>query len=339
MTNEEYADLKKEMKLAIAAAKRKEDPFAAYEKFCNLFRSADLDSSLYRDFGWLIYYLLRAKPHNMVLQRKRLLLQYLKLNLERPSLLHSLILFEAVVMKKNSPSGFRLKDFVAMWGLENLRPEDWVKKKLENGRLSNSLVENLIGTYVKEVINDNTQASDEFISLLDKAMATYRSNSHLPLYKARALVSAARNDEALSQYKTMLRRWPKKFFLWSETEELLPRSDLDLRIAFLCKTISYVRDESFLGDIRLRLADLQIRKGLYTNALYELMKYERYYMSQNWRLKDCHETLLNRAIHSAPYAPSIPTPYTRAIPTPYAPSIPTPYADYLPLADRFLSLP
>lgn len=313
--------LRRELRSAIEAAKRKADTTDEYGKFSELFKNNSLDPSLYRDFGWFIYYKLRATPHNMVLQRKRLMHLYLKLLLERPSLLHSLILFEAVIMKKNSPSGFRLKDFVAMWGLENLRPEDWEKKRLENGRTKNSLVENLIFVYVREITADNIAAPDDFICLLDKATNLYGSNTNLPVYKAMTLVSSGKTDEALACYKTLLKRWPKKFFLWNKAEKLLPCADLDLRIAFLSKAISYVKDDGLLGDTRLDLADLLITKGLLANALHELLQYERYYFSQNWRIKDRQENLLRLVKNSAP----------NILPSP------TPYADFLPLADQYLS--
>lgn len=281
------------------------------------------DTSLLQDFGWQIYYKLKALPYNMVLQRKRLMLQYLKLSLDRPSLLHSRIMVQAIAMKKRAPSGFRFRDFVAIWGLENLRPEDWERSRNGKKRTSTSLVENLIGTYVKEISEKKLPASDDFINLIDKAIDTYSSNPNLHLYKAQALVSAGRNDEALAYYKTMLKRWPRKYFLWSRAEELLPSDDLDLRIAFLSKSIACVKDQSLLGDIRLNLAGLLIKNEQKAYALFELLQYERYYISQNWRIKESHEILKNRILSL----------------TPDIQPLPTPYADFTPLADRFLSLP
>lgn len=321
MTREEIAALRGEMKSAIVAAKKKEDFQETYDKFCELSKNGTLDKSLFRDFGWLIFYRLRALPLNMMLQRKRAMLQYFQLKLERPSLLHSLILSEAVKMKKNSPSGFRFRDFVSMWELENLRPEDWDKIKLPTGKSRNSLVEILIGTYVREIVADKAPATDDFVQLLEKAVSIYKSNPHLPLYKAQVMVSVGKTEDASAFYKVLLKRWPKKFFLWARAEELLPPKELSLRIAFLSKAIFHIREQAFLGDIRLKLAYLLQKQGLYSYALFELTQYERYYQSQNWHIKPWHETLKNLIEGKS-----------QGVNT-----VPTPYAEFLPLADRYIN--
>lgn len=320
MTAEETRVLKRELKAAIEAGKQRQSVRETFEKFSALSKGKALDPSLHRDFGWLIYYSLRNTPLNSMLPRKRMLLLYLNLEMERPSLLHSLMLGEALKMKKTVPSQFRLRDFVALWGIENLREEDWEKFKPDKGHSPNSLVENLIGAYAKEIKSDKAEAPDEFGTLVDKAIETYRSNPHLPLYKGMVLVSQGKREEALEHYKTLLRRWPKKFFLWSNAEELVPYKNLDVRIALLCKAMSMIRDRAFIGDIRLRLANAFYKKGLYANARYELEEYIRYYTSQGWKIKNWCETLKARVEAAAPNQPAAPTPY----------------ADYTPLADRFI---
>lgn len=311
---EEARVLKARLKAGIQAAKRKEDAGEIYGKLTGMFKDGTLDRSLYHEFGWLIYYLLRNTPLNSVLPRKRLMHLYLLLELERPSLLHSLILVEALKLKKKSPAQFRLRDFMTLWGIENLRDEDWVKAKTDTGRLQNSLVENLIATYIKEIKRNKCQVTDSFLIMLERAIQTYPSNPNLPLYKAIALASQGRRKEALMQYKTLLRQSPKKLFLWSDTEELLPPSELDTKIALLCKALTSVRDMCSLGEIRLRLANLLYRKGLYANARYELDQYERFYNTQRWRVNRWGETLRQRLDSVAPDASSDPTPYDLFLP-------------------------
>lgn len=322
MTSEESRTFRKEIKAGIEEAKQGKGVKDLYDKLSALHKEGNLNPELHRDFGWLIYYRTRHTGLNFVMDRKRMLLQYLKLELERPSLLHSLMLSEAIKLKKSNPSQFRLRDFLNLWGLENLREEDWEKFKPSNGHSSNSLVENLIGNYVKEVKKDGCKASDEFALLLEKALQNYRSNPHLPLYKALVLVSQDKKEEALAHYKSLLRRWPKKFFLWSNSEELLPYKEIDTRIALLSKAITLVRDKGFLGNIRLRLANLLYKKGLYANALHEVEQYQRYYFSQGWHIKRWCETLTDRITAASPGLKSSPTPYS----------------DFIPLADQFANM-
>lgn len=64
------------------------------------------------------------------LQMRQLLNQYLKLTaIERPSLLHSLVLFQ-VVRKYAKLPDFNFTAFLKLWGVENLRPEDWKASKV-----------------------------------------------------------------------------------------------------------------------------------------------------------------------------------------------------------------
>lgn len=64
------------------------------------------------------------------LQMRQLLNQYLKLSaIERPSLLHSLLLF-LVVRKYAKLPDFNFTAFLKLWGVENLRPEDWKASKV-----------------------------------------------------------------------------------------------------------------------------------------------------------------------------------------------------------------
>lgn len=323
MNKVDFEALRKDLKEGVQRARQGENVGELHSRFSSMVREGTLPKALLRDFGWLNYYQLKYTHLSSVLPRKRLLLQHLNLDLNHPSLLHSLILAEAVKLKKNSPAQFRLRDFVDLWKLENLRKEDWEKFNPEKGHSCNSLVENLIGACMKEIRRYGGEASEEFGSLLRKAMDVYPSSPHLPLYEPIVLASQGKKEEALAAYQRLLRRWPRKFFLWSSAEEMLPRADIDTRISLLCKAITLVRDQSFLGDIRLRLANLLQKKGLYAYARHELETHLHHYVSRHWNVKRWHETLSGRLNASAPgVAPS-----------------PTPYASFLALADGFLQRP
>lgn len=310
----ETSDIRRELREGVKAAKEKKWMGELYLRLADMHKEGSMDPSLLTDFGWLIYYQLRQTLPNNVLQFKRMLLQYLKLGLESPSLLHSLILSEAIKLKKASPSQFHIKEFSEMWGLDHFREEDWAKFKPENGHVLNSLVENLIGTYAKELKTERKPASDEFAALVDRAIKAYPSNPHLPLCKAIVLESQDKKEEALTHYKTLLRRWPKKFYLWGMAERMLPVQDIDTRMAYLAKAITLVRGQNFLGDLRLRMANLLIRKGMYAHAKYELEQYKKYYFSQGWRIKRWCETLEQRLRTAFPAFSSL-----SAEPTPYDP--------------------
>ena len=76
----------------------------------------------------------------------------------KPSILHSLILGEAIKVEQNTPLQFRIRDFIRIWGLENLREEDWEQYRSEEGNTLPSTVEKLIGVYTKELKTDGVES-------------------------------------------------------------------------------------------------------------------------------------------------------------------------------------
>lgn len=282
-----------EMREGLANAKNGEDISELYRKGKEKFDAGNLNQKLFNDFGWIIYYQLKGTPLNDASNRKIALNLYLNLRLDRPSILHSLILGEAVKVERNTPFQFRIRDFMNLWGWENIRdPEDWQQFKSQDGNVSTSLVEKLISVYAKELKTDHVPSPEAFSEILDRSLKKFTNNQYLPLYKAYELISLGKPEEALDYYKSLLLKSPSKSFLWTQMSSLV--DDLDLKIALLCKAISVERDESFIGKSRLKLAEALIEKGLHGNAKFELEKYRQFYASKGWSLKDEYMNIANR---------------------------------------------
>lgn len=247
------------------------------------FDSHELSASLYSDYGWLVYYALKNTPVNDSMKRKQLLFDYFQLELPRPDVLHSRILAEAVKVEKNTPLQFRIRDFMKLWGWDNIRDDDWQQFKTDNGNIMSSLVEKLISVFAKEIKTDGVPSPEEFDELVDKALIMYPANQYMPFYKATILKSMGKNTEALDYFRKLILKSPSKFYLWHQASAL--EDDIELRISLLCKAISVEKEESFIGKCRLDLANALIGKRLYSNAKYELDKYRNFYMSQGWSLR------------------------------------------------------
>ena len=254
-----------------------------YRTIEDAFKAGQLDAGLFQDFGWLTYYALRQVPSSDSTRRKELLSNYLRLDLPKPSQLHSCILNEAIKVEKDTPLQFRVRDFIRLWGLENLREEDWEQYQAEGGFTLPSSVEKLIGVYAKELNTDRVTAPEEFSLLVDKALDKYPNNQNLPYYKAAVLISQGRRNEALEYYKDLILRFPSKFYLWLQVARLV--EDSDTRIGLLCKALTCGADDEYLGKVRLDLVSLLIQKGLMPNAKYELEKYRSTYQAKGWGLK------------------------------------------------------
>lgn len=281
-----------EIKDALAQAKNGADITGTYSKILEAYNSQSLDKSLYSDFGWMVYYVLKRTPLNNAYARKTLLNQYLMLELPKPSLLHSLILGEAIKIEKNTPLQFRIRDFIRLWGLENLMEDDWKQFKTDQGHFLPSTVEKLIGAYAKEIKTDRVVAPPEFNDLVDKALTIYPNNQNIPQDKAVVLMSQGEKGKALECYKDLILKYPSKFYLWSQVAELT--DDIDIKLGLLCKAITLGVEDTFLGGIRLKIASILLAKGLYANARYELDQYKETYTSQGWNLKAEYWHLLNQ---------------------------------------------
>lgn len=271
------------IKETIERAKAGDNVSSSQRELFALFEHREIDRLLQNDLGWLTYYVLKSTPVSDAHSRKILLNQYFKLNLERPSILHSLILGEGVKVEQNTPLQFRIRDFIRLWGLENLREDDWVQFTTDSGNTLPSVVEKLIGVYAKELKTDKVESPENFAELVDKALLKYPKSQNMPYFKATVLLSQGRNEEALKYYRELILKFPTKFYLWNQISELV--DDLDTKIGLLSKALNCGDEEGFLGGVRLRMASLLMQKGLLSNAKFELEKYRSTYQSKGWNLK------------------------------------------------------
>lgn len=272
-----------EIKDAVENAKGGVDAVSAHRQATIWYNEGELDRQVYPDFGWLTYYALKQTHVGEATKRKSLLNQYLQLDLSKPSILHSLILGEAIKVAQNTPQQFRIRDFICIWGLDNLRDEDWEQYQTEKGHTLPSTVEKLIGVYAKELKTDGVEAPEDFSKLVDKALVKYPKSQNMPYFKATVLISQGKVQEALAYYKKLILQFPSKFYLWNQTAELV--EDIETKIGLLCKALTCGTDDEFLGGVRLRLASLLYQKGMSKNAKHELEKYRETYQNKGWNLK------------------------------------------------------
>ena len=143
------------------------------------------------------------------LEMRQLLAQYLKLvDIEKPSLLHSLVLFQVVKYYSNF-ADFNFTAFFRLWGPENLRQEDWKATKINEIWLP-SLADRVMSRLFKampsrfhEPINKDEQFDPQIAhTLLDEALQRAKKPNKRLLQ--RALTYFERNSEAIAKYRELL---------------------------------------------------------------------------------------------------------------------------------------
>lgn len=246
-------------------------------------------------FGWIIYYALHQQPSSQIEERKKMLANYLKLDVEKPHKLHSMILTEAIRLYRdakdaafnangNSPTKFSIVKFAGLWNLKNLRPGDWKRKTFEGKEMS-STVEKLITIYVDEIESTQATPSQEFINVIDKILTAHSSSFTLLSQRASLHALAGENDKARDLLRKALLFAPGKFFLWSRLAMLYsPADDTRRHVALLYKALRSPGQEQFKGKIRLSLAKAMIAKEMYGMALWELDKVKQIYEGNGWHL-------------------------------------------------------
>ena len=145
------------------------------------------------------------------LEMRQILAQYLKLvDIEKPSLLHSLVLFQVVKYYSNF-ADFNFTAFFRLWGPENLRQEDWKATKINEIWLP-SLADRVMSRLFKampsrfhEPINRDEQFDPQIAhTLLDEALQHSKKSNKRLLQRALNLAYFERNSEAIAKYRELL---------------------------------------------------------------------------------------------------------------------------------------
>ena len=189
-------------------------------------------------FGWIIYYALHQSEAQAIKERKLMLAQYLKLQVEKPHKLHSMILTEAIRLYKDASyassleklkegfnpitdaTRFSIVKFSDLWDLNNLRPGDWRRKEHEGKELP-STVEKLITSYVDELYAARIPASPEFMAIINKALAEYPASSNLYAQCAQLYELEGDKEAAIGMLRNAILASSSMFFLWSRMAALI----------------------------------------------------------------------------------------------------------------------
>ena len=173
-------------------------------------REIKQEAHLQTSMGWTIYRSLTAElPSQEV---RKLLYQYVNLkDIERPSLLHSLILAK-VVRLYGRLNDFDFTSFLRYWRVQTLRAEDWKAQKV-NDKWVPSLAEKVLSRLFK-VIPDKYNQPVNPNEVFDPALAHYfldMAFNNLPrkqdrlLRKALKLAYYEHDSEAIAKYRDMIK--------------------------------------------------------------------------------------------------------------------------------------
>lgn len=171
------------------------------------------------------------------------------------------------------------------WNLDNLMPEDYVPFKLDNGRTLMSLAEQAYIAYAKVLLQNHDIEQIRAFTPKIEALADQYPDMTYPGYFCGKLLLAdgANRDEALKSVMPFVYKKMSEFWVWQLLSEFY-KDELDTQLACLIRATTCKTQETFLGKVRMRLAQLYMARGEYGHARYQIDKVTTCYQQQGWRI-------------------------------------------------------
>jgi len=232
--------------------------------------SADRETQT--SLGWELYKHskgLMAAGNGNVGAIKRNLNDYLKLDVEKPALLHACFL--QLASKLSGQDKFSMLGFSRLWKLEYLRPEDFDRFRAEDGKEHSSLAEKVIQQAAKEAAaSGNVQDVDYILPYLNTAIERFQDNIWLKFDKAKLLLTLGRNDEALAFGLQVAKAKVNDYWAWELLGDIVSASNIQTGRSCYCKALSCSADDKFTGKVRLKLAQQMLQYNDLAAAKYEI---------------------------------------------------------------------
>jgi tetratricopeptide (TPR) repeat protein len=183
--------------------------------------------------------------------------------------------------------------FARIWGLENLRPEDYDPYISDDGNSYPSLAERVIQHASKDSFTND--AYEELIYLLpyiNDCINRYPDNIWLKLSKARALMATKQSNEAFSYGLEVVKNKINDYWAWELLGDIHQSNSIDLAISCYCKALLCSKDINFVGKVKIKLAELLSKNGLDSEAKLEVDQLVNYRSENNQKIPESAEILM-----------------------------------------------
>jgi hypothetical protein len=202
-----------------------------------------------------------------------LLNHYFSFELDKPSLLHSLILEQTLKIDEKHLKRFDLSLFYNKWQIpSDFRTEDYEPNEFEGKKLM-PLTEKAFYSYIKMLINKKDKdLINNVLPIIDKTILEHPEYNWLQYFKGKLLIAISSDIEKIKETLfPFIRQKSNEFWAWSLLSEIY-KDDDDLALSFLCKSLTCNGKDEFLVKVRQSLANLLIKKNLLPQAKFEINK-------------------------------------------------------------------
>lgn len=277
-----YRDQKEAKKLY--DNKQYKEALEVYQKIIKIKNDISINMSM----GWCIYHIIKENIENKVPDTvsKKLLMQYLCLNVEKPSLLHSHILKLAIEI-----NDIKLYKFLELWDTQYFREEDYKQVAIENhNTYYNSLVQKIIGKVIKDSdVIKNKAILGQLLNHIN--IAIEKANNDIFEVRTRAFINLYLDkiDDARKDFIYVLKNKISDFWAWRDLGLVfLTKKEIKNTLGCYCKALLVIpNNEPKLGlPIRKKLIELLLQLNLYNEAKYELSSLYKIYKEYNYKMDD-----------------------------------------------------
>lgn len=230
------------------------------------------DQETQTNFGWELYKhakeLMAGENLNLGAV-KRNLSDYLKLDLDKPSVLHSCVL--QLAAKLAGQDKLSMLAFSRQWNFKYLRPDDFERYRAEDGKEYPSLAEKAIQHAGKEAAaSEHAEEQAYMLPFIDLAIERFPDNVFLKLNKAKVLLALGRPDEALAFGIAVTKAKSSDYWAWGLLGEIVSQKDPEAAYGCYCKALTCPADVKFTGKIRLKVAQRMLEVNDYASAKHEV---------------------------------------------------------------------
>ena len=195
-----------------------------------------------------------------------------------------------------------IADFFEWWNLDNLTQEDYTPFENQKGQKMMTLAERAFIANSKALLKlKDLGRIEEFLPKLDTLMSIHPEMTYPGYFYGKLLLSLGDNEEeALKVVIPFARKKSTEFWVWQLLSDVFAH-DQEKQLACLLRAVDCKTKETFLGKVRIKLADYYVRNQQYDKARFHIDKVTRCYVEQGWKLPNeinywMHEPWLNTTI-------------------------------------------
>lgn len=223
------------------------------------------------------------------------------------------------VLHRALKESLKYTDIIEWWGLENLKPEHFLKEKLPNGKEVMSFAEQVYISYAKSILPKtfidghvvfDRQKAENLIPVLEELQEKYADFQFTTYFAVKLMLALDNKDNALKVLLPFARRKSNDFWVWQELGDVLVNQP-DTQFSCYCRALSCYSPEEMLVNLRLKMAKAFESRNMFNEAKTELEMLVKARDEKNWpksldasamQLKDWYKAATanddNRAIYN-----------------------------------------